>query len=108
LRGFKKRILLFRNGDEIVRNADQLSEEKYDAELKEVIDNGWKFYVKDDVDCRENTFIMHSDSNSGNTTIATVIIIYDESTSALTQLARCFDLYMIRNYPLGSYKGTIQ
>uniref|UniRef100_A0A8R1XTN2 ILEI/PANDER domain-containing protein n=1 Tax=Onchocerca volvulus TaxID=6282 RepID=A0A8R1XTN2_ONCVO len=96
------------NGNEIVGNADQLSEEKYDTELKEVIDNGWKFYVKDDVDCRENMFTTHGDSNSGNTTIATIIIVYDESTSAITKLARCFDLYIIKNYPLGSYKGTTQ
>ncbi|KAM3725217.1 Protein O-linked-mannose beta-1,2-N-acetylglucosaminyltransferase [Dirofilaria immitis] len=96
------------NGDEIVENADRLSEESYDAELKEVIENGWKFHVKDYVDCHDGIFDAHGVSNFDNITIATIIIVYDENTSVLSQLAQCFNLYIVNNHPLGSYKGTIQ
>ncbi|MCP9265456.1 Protein O-linked-mannose beta-1,2-N-acetylglucosaminyltransferase 1 [Dirofilaria immitis] len=86
----------------------RLSEESYDAELKEVIENGWKFHVKDYVDCHDGIFDAHGVSNFDNITIATIIIVYDENTSVLSQLAQCFNLYIVNNHPLGSYKGTIQ
>ncbi|KAL3983099.1 hypothetical protein ACH3XW_49805 [Acanthocheilonema viteae] len=96
------------NGDEKIRNADRLSEGSYDAELRKIIDVGWQYYVKSYVSCHEDTFNTHYGSDSNTTTVPSVIIIYDERTNALSQLARCFDLHITKNYTLGSYKGTVR
>ncbi|EFO18119.2 hypothetical protein LOAG_10377 [Loa loa] len=96
------------NGDEKIQNADRLSEETYDAELGKIIDNGWKFYVKGYVSCHDDMFSARGGVDSSTATDPAVIIVYDESTDALSQLAQCFHLHIMKNYPLGSYKGTIR
>ncbi|CAG9538657.1 unnamed protein product [Cercopithifilaria johnstoni] len=92
------------NGDEKVGNADRLNEGSYDAELRKIVDSGRKYYVNGYINCHDDMFSAHDRSDS-NTTVLSIVIIYDESTSALSQLARCFDLHITKNYPLGSYKG---
>ncbi|VIO87790.1 conserved hypothetical protein [Brugia malayi] len=102
LAGNNKNNLL--NGDEKVENADRLSEESYDAELRKIIDNSWKYYVKGYVNCHD-IFSRRGGIDSSIVTVPTIIIIYDESTDALSQLARCFDFHVMKNCSLGSYKG---
>ncbi|VDK85786.1 unnamed protein product [Litomosoides sigmodontis] len=96
------------NGDEKVENADRLSEGSYDADLRKVINNGRKYYVKGHINCHEDMFGARDGSYSNTATPPSVIIVYDESKNALRQLARCFDLQITKNYSLGSYKGTIR
>uniref|UniRef100_A0A915Q6Z1 ILEI/PANDER domain-containing protein n=1 Tax=Setaria digitata TaxID=48799 RepID=A0A915Q6Z1_9BILA len=96
------------NGDEKIRDPDLLNEKSYDAELRKIIANGLKFYTKDSINCREEPFFRNEESDSIANSVATVIVVYDGNTSALSQLARCFNLLVIRDYPLGSYKGTLR
>uniref|UniRef100_A0A0R3Q750 Maturase n=1 Tax=Brugia timori TaxID=42155 RepID=A0A0R3Q750_9BILA len=72
--------------------------------LRKIIDNSWKYYVKGYVNCHD-IFSRRGGIDSSIVTVPTIIIIYDESTDALSQLARCFDFHVMKNCSLGSYKG---
>lgn len=54
----------FRSGDEKIENADRLSEESYDTDLRKIIDDSLKFYVKSYVNCHEDTFTAHDGNYS--------------------------------------------
>uniref|UniRef100_A0A0R3S2A4 ILEI domain-containing protein n=1 Tax=Elaeophora elaphi TaxID=1147741 RepID=A0A0R3S2A4_9BILA len=96
------------NGNEKITNAGQLSEGNYDAEMRSIVDIGRKFYVKGYVDCHEDMFNAYGGSDSNTTTVPAVIIVYDENANVLSQLSRCFGLHIMKNYLLGSYKGTMR
>lgn len=71
---FEKFLLNNRNGDEKIENANRLSEESYDAELKKIVDNGWKYYVKGYVNCHEDIFNAYDGSDSNTTALPYVLL----------------------------------